>query len=59
MTLRQKYNPIIMKLEGRIDEACRRFIEGENIDDLWEYEMLIMEMEEIKNAIIAEEKENT
>ena len=58
MKLRKKYQPIIDKLQDRIDVVSHRWVTEQNTKDLWEYKQLVMEMEEIKEAIIASEKVN-
>ena len=55
MTLRKKYQNIIRKLEARIDEHSRAFIEHERIEDLEAQFALAEELSEIKEAIIVKE----
>ena len=55
MTLRKKYQDIIRKLEARIDEHSRAFIEYERLEDLEAQFALAEELSEIKEAIIVHE----
>ena len=55
-TLRQKYAPIITKLQDRIDEVAAEWIVTEKAELLWEYKALVFEMTEIKEAIIDSER---
>ena len=55
-TLRQKYAPIITKLQDRIDEVAAEWITTEKPVLLWEYKALVFEMTEIKEAIIDSER---
>ena len=55
-TLRQKYAPIITKLQDRIDEVAAEWITTEKPELLWEYKALVFEMTEIKEAIIDSER---
>ena len=55
-TLRQKYAPIITKLQDRIDEVAAEWIVTEKPELLWEYKALAFEMTEIKEAIIDSER---
>ena len=55
-TLRQKYAPIITKLQDRIDEVAAAWIVTEKPELLWEYKALVFEMTEIKEAIIDNER---
>jgi len=56
MTLRAKYQPIITKLQDRIDTASRDWVEKGDERALFEYKSLIEEITEIKEAIIESEK---
>ena len=53
--MRKVYNPIIQILQERIDQASRDWVEKGDDRALREYDLLIEEMIEIKEAIIASE----
>ena len=56
MSLRKKYNHIIQQLQERIDVASRDWVEKGDDRALHEYNMLVQEMIEIKEAIITSER---
>ena len=55
MNMRKKYQKIIAKLEERIDNHSRAFIEHERIEDLEAQFALADELCEIKESILIHE----
>ena len=56
MSLRKRYKVIIQELQERIDVASRDWIEKGDDRALHEYNMLVQEMMEIKEAILESER---